>query len=225
MPANRPAMPRELERRILVEAGHRCAIPTCRATLVEIAHIEPWCKVLKHEFENLIALCPNCHTLFGRGKIDRKAMYEYKARLSPFSTAYMASHPHHIPLLAQCAHFRFLCEEYLKELLRRQEAVFSGASAEEVKKLATQDVGAFANFLLLTLDLKSQVPEYLYEIMLAIFWHLAEWGDALNEPDLAKSNHKRDIRDELADAWLKLDHEIHNVVEGRPTPLPSEAGG
>ncbi|NUW44976.1 HNH endonuclease signature motif containing protein [Nonomuraea rhodomycinica] len=70
-----------MERMILVEAGHRCAIPTCRATPVEIAHIDPWAKVLEHKPENLIALCPTCHTRYDRGEIDRQSMLTYKRQL------------------------------------------------------------------------------------------------------------------------------------------------
>jgi hypothetical protein len=78
---NRPAIPAELKRRILVEAGHRCAIPTCRSTQVEIAHILPWSKVRVHEYENLIALCPNCHTRVHNKEIDTKSLRHYKAQL------------------------------------------------------------------------------------------------------------------------------------------------
>ncbi|NTW62253.1 HNH endonuclease [Candidatus Saccharibacteria bacterium] len=77
----RPAIPRDLKRRVLVEAGHRCAIPTCRSTQIEIAHIIPWEKVKKHEYENLIVLCPNCHTRFHNDEIDIKSIRQYKAQL------------------------------------------------------------------------------------------------------------------------------------------------
>ncbi|WP_165959796.1 HNH endonuclease signature motif containing protein [Nonomuraea longispora] len=70
-----------MERKILIEAGHRCAIPTCRATPVEIAHIDPWAKVLEHRPENLIALCPTCHTRYDRHEIDRQSMLAYKRQL------------------------------------------------------------------------------------------------------------------------------------------------
>lgn len=79
---NRPAIPRPLERELLIEAGHRCAIPTCRQTPVELAHIIPWEKVREHAFDNLIALCPTCHTRFDKGDIDRLAMQRYKANLA-----------------------------------------------------------------------------------------------------------------------------------------------
>ena len=45
----------DLERRVLLEAGHRCAIPTCRHTDVEIRHIIPWSKCQKHSYDNLAA--------------------------------------------------------------------------------------------------------------------------------------------------------------------------
>ncbi len=80
----RPAVPIELKRRILVEAGHRCAIPTCRATTTEIAHITPWSEAKEHKYENLISLCPNCHTRFDKGEIDKKAMLMYKDNLRFF---------------------------------------------------------------------------------------------------------------------------------------------
>ena len=44
----RPATPKQLERDVLVEAGHRCAIPTCKQTPVQIAHIIPWETVLEN---------------------------------------------------------------------------------------------------------------------------------------------------------------------------------
>lgn len=78
MATNRTKVPRPLARQLFVEAGHRCAISTCRATPLEIAHIVPWHRVRKHEFHNMIVLCPNCHTRFDRGDIDRQAMLRYK---------------------------------------------------------------------------------------------------------------------------------------------------
>ncbi len=82
MPPRRPAIPAELKSAVLVEAGHRCGIPTCRATTTEIAHIVPWAEVKCHEFANLIALCPNCHTRYDQKKeISRKEMRMYKAKL------------------------------------------------------------------------------------------------------------------------------------------------
>ena len=74
---------------MLVEAGHRCAIPTCRATTTEIAHIVPWSESFDNSFENLIALCPNCHTRFDQKKeIDRQSVRMYKHNLGLLNNRY-----------------------------------------------------------------------------------------------------------------------------------------
>ena len=77
----RPAIAAELKRRILVEAGHRCAIPTCRHIEIDIHHIIPWAQCQTHEYGNLIALCSNCHRRADRGDIDRKSLRLYKFNL------------------------------------------------------------------------------------------------------------------------------------------------
>ena len=86
--SERPAIPAELKRRILVEAGHRCAIPSCRFPTIEIAHIEPYEKVKEHKYENLIALCPNCHTRADKGEIDKKSLKIYKRILQRLTDKY-----------------------------------------------------------------------------------------------------------------------------------------
>ncbi len=77
----RPTIRAELKRRVLIEAGHRCAIPTCRHIEVDIHHIIPWSESQAHEYDDLIALCPNCHRRADRGDIDRKSLRIYKASL------------------------------------------------------------------------------------------------------------------------------------------------
>jgi hypothetical protein len=85
----RPDIPTETVRAVLVEAGHRCAIPTFRATTTEIAHIEPWAKSHDNSFANLIALCPNCHTRFDQKKeIDTKSVRIYKQNLALLNNRY-----------------------------------------------------------------------------------------------------------------------------------------
>jgi len=86
---SRDTIPTEVKRAVLVEAGHRCAIPTCRATTTEIAHIVPWADTQDNSFENLIALCPNCHARFDQKKeIDRLAVKMYKHNLSILNNRY-----------------------------------------------------------------------------------------------------------------------------------------
>lgn len=77
----RPPIPADIKRRVLVEAGHRCAIPTCRYIETELHHIVPWSQCKAHEYDNLIALCANCHRRADRGEIDRKALLLYKFNL------------------------------------------------------------------------------------------------------------------------------------------------
>jgi hypothetical protein len=68
----------------LAEAGHRCAIPTCRHPTTEIAHIVPESQSHDDSFKNLIALCPKC-----RGKeIDAHAMSMYKHNLEILNSRY-----------------------------------------------------------------------------------------------------------------------------------------
>ena len=80
--SERPPIPAGIKRKVLVEAGHRCAIPTCRHIDVDVHHIIPWSTCKKHEYENLIALCPNCHRRAHKNnEIDRKSLRLYKANL------------------------------------------------------------------------------------------------------------------------------------------------
>lgn len=53
-------IPTALETHLYELAGHKCTI--CHAPWLEIHHIEELGKGGKTEYENLIVLCPNCHT-------------------------------------------------------------------------------------------------------------------------------------------------------------------
>jgi mycothiol system anti-sigma-R factor len=59
-PTGRPKIPSALQRELLIECGHRCAV--CGESFpLERAHIIPWCETHEHKLENLICLCANCH--------------------------------------------------------------------------------------------------------------------------------------------------------------------
>jgi len=77
-----------MRRDVLIESGYRCAIPHCRETTLDIHHIVDYAKVQEHSFDNLVALCPNCHRRATNGEIDRKAMLQIKANLSILSHRY-----------------------------------------------------------------------------------------------------------------------------------------
>jgi len=75
----------------MIEAGYRCAVPTCRAAApLTIDHIEDWARVHQHKFENMIVLCANCHGRKGnaRGQLDRAALRQYKANLALLNHRY-----------------------------------------------------------------------------------------------------------------------------------------
>lgn len=76
----RSAIPASLKRHLLVECGHKCAVTGCGHPAVEFHHIVPWAQCQKHEYRNMIALCPNHHTQTHRGDIDRQALRIYKSR-------------------------------------------------------------------------------------------------------------------------------------------------
>lgn len=52
--------PTALEQLLFEMAGHRCTI--CDAPWLEINHITELAEGGKTEYDNLIVLCPNCHT-------------------------------------------------------------------------------------------------------------------------------------------------------------------
>jgi hypothetical protein len=72
------------KRMALAEAGHRCAIPTCRHPTTEIAHIVPESESHDDSFANLIALCPKCQNK----KIDAQSMRMYKHNLEVLNSRY-----------------------------------------------------------------------------------------------------------------------------------------
>ncbi len=62
-----------VKRRLYAESMGRCMNPACqkelfgyKGDLIEKAHIDPYCKTADNSFENLVVLCPNCHTDFDK---------------------------------------------------------------------------------------------------------------------------------------------------------------
>jgi len=76
---NRPKIPAEVERELLLECGHRCSI--CGTPIpLERAHIIPWRKSKEYKAEDMICLCANCHERADREKWDETTLREYKTR-------------------------------------------------------------------------------------------------------------------------------------------------
>jgi hypothetical protein len=85
---NRPQIPAQMKRDVLIESGYRCAIPQCGQIQFDIHHIVPWATVHEHTFDNLIALCANCHRRVTNGEIDGKAIKQIKANLAVLGNRY-----------------------------------------------------------------------------------------------------------------------------------------
>ena len=68
----RKKIPENTKRRLYAESMGRCMNPNCETELflngdiAEKAHITPHCDTADDSFENLILLCPNCHTGFDK---------------------------------------------------------------------------------------------------------------------------------------------------------------
>ncbi|RGJ28622.1 HNH endonuclease signature motif containing protein [Fusobacterium varium] len=75
-----------VKRRLYAESMGKCMNPACQKNLfivggdiIEKAHIHPYCETVDNSFENLIILCPNCHTEFDKGTVFSSAeMKEWK---------------------------------------------------------------------------------------------------------------------------------------------------
>lgn len=62
-----------IKRKLYAESMGRCMNPSCQRELfckngdiIEKAHIDPYCETADNSFENLVLLCPNCHTEFDK---------------------------------------------------------------------------------------------------------------------------------------------------------------
>src|SRR5438552_1379263 len=77
MSESRPVIPADIQRRLMVECGHRCACCGDHIAL-EKAHIIPWSEKKEHTFEYLLVLCSACHDRSHDEKWDRLTLLEYK---------------------------------------------------------------------------------------------------------------------------------------------------
>jgi WD40 repeat protein len=75
--SDRPAIPIETQRQVLLQARHRCAA-CCEPTALEKAHIIPWHKTHDHSESNLVALCANCHARSHSENWDKVVLLHYK---------------------------------------------------------------------------------------------------------------------------------------------------
>ena len=73
----RPRLPVALQRQVMADAGHRCAV--CGApTPLELASIVPWRAAKEHKAEDLICLCASCHSRADRENWGKETLLQYK---------------------------------------------------------------------------------------------------------------------------------------------------
>lgn len=82
MAKKRVAIPEQIKREVLTEAGYKCANPVCQTTLaLDHHHIDYVSEGGGNEAANLIPLCPTCHSLHHKGVIAKEAILEWKERI------------------------------------------------------------------------------------------------------------------------------------------------
>lgn len=87
--SKRKPIPDAITRQVLIEAGYRCGVPTCRNILaIDLHHMEEVREGGRNEAGNLLALCPTCHALYHRGTYSREAIYAWKQVLVSLSAAF-----------------------------------------------------------------------------------------------------------------------------------------
>jgi HNH endonuclease len=80
-----------LKRKLLLEAGYRCANPTCRnMVILDTHHLDRISKGGGDSEANLIALCPMCHALHHRSQIPEDHVRTWKTMLVQLNEARLA---------------------------------------------------------------------------------------------------------------------------------------
>ncbi|MGH0498941.1 HNH endonuclease signature motif containing protein [Bacillus wiedmannii] len=83
-------IPVVIRRELMEEAGYKCANPGCSTrSRLELHHIKEWAVYKVHNTEDMIAICPTCHSYVHHGilEISDERLYEWKTILrNPVST-------------------------------------------------------------------------------------------------------------------------------------------
>ena len=74
---------------VLMEAGYKCGNPACRHILTLELHHIVWVRDGGgNDVSNLLALCPNCHSLHTAGHVPEKAIRHWKGMLVALNHAF-----------------------------------------------------------------------------------------------------------------------------------------
>lgn len=88
----RRSIPAPVRRAVLLEAAYRCGNPRCRHVLTLELHHIVWVRDGGGNVpENLIALCPNCHSLHTAGHIPAEAVQSWKGVLVSLNNPHRVS--------------------------------------------------------------------------------------------------------------------------------------
>lgn len=89
MTGKRKSLPVDVRKLVLHEAGYRCANPVCRHILtLDIHHLEYVSQGGQDTPDNLVALCPNCHSLHHHGTIPTESLRAWKMTLLTLNEAF-----------------------------------------------------------------------------------------------------------------------------------------
>jgi hypothetical protein len=89
MATKRKKLPVDVKILVLHEAGYKCANPACRTILtLDIHHLQRVSDQGADSPDNLLALCPNCHTLHHKGIIPQESIRAWKMLLLAINEAY-----------------------------------------------------------------------------------------------------------------------------------------
>ena len=87
--AKRRAIPVDARSVVLHECGYKCANPVCRMVLtLHIHHLEEVSEGGDNDSGNLLALCPNCHSLHHSGVIPHSSLRAWKHVLLALNQAF-----------------------------------------------------------------------------------------------------------------------------------------
>jgi hypothetical protein len=82
-------VPLDVKRLVLHEAGYKCANPCCRYPLtLDIHHLYYVSEGGSNLAENLVPLCPNCHTEHHNGNIPTDSLRAWKMLLLALNEAF-----------------------------------------------------------------------------------------------------------------------------------------
>ena len=154
----RPAIPVPVQRQVLHESCHRCAV--CGFGLsIELAHIIPWRRTQDHSAVNLIALCATCHEMADHQGWNSKDFEVYKKK--PWALRVNVANPASAPQQAMVdlilARDAADMGEFQRIQLVQMIAAYSGVMISELKLVAVTP----SNSSLIRLEMPKDAAERL----------------------------------------------------------------